>query len=415
MTQLDTQNGLPGGVAVAGEVLDDRDPLAALHENRGLAPQASTTGSEIDVQISTAKRYPRSIAAFIRAAEAMVSVDVETAAGCFYSLKRKEQGGRSKPIEGPSIRMAEIVASCWGNLRCAARVVDVGDRMITAEAVCWDLEKNVAVRQEVLRRITGRDGKRYGDDMVMVTGNAACSIALRNAVIRVVPQVFFKRLLGLAQKVVRGDSQPLSVRRERCIAHLTALGVELPRLLARIRRSGVEEITPDDLIELYGEFTAIRDGETTVEEAFPDSAPKPERGGAAAMNADLKAAPKQPATPAAAAPVAQPAPAEKAPTAAFDEADVQIDAPPFVPNAVQDEGLPSLARARDAIAIWAETSGRQTPSVADMDAALERYAVAIKFGSIKDWIEDPKRVEEFLARARSTTVVWSRYLRGDPA
>lgn len=400
MTQLSNN-----GTAIGGEVLDRPDTLAVLNEDRELAPQPMTSGSEVDVQISTAKRYPRSIAAVIRAAEAMVSYDVDTAAGCFYSLKRREQGGRNKPIEGPSIRMAEIVASCWGNLRCATRVVDVGDRMITAEAVCWDLERNVAVRQEVMRRITTKEGKRYGDDMIMVTGNAACSIALRNAIIRVVPQVWFKRLLALAQKVVRGDSQPLAVRREKCLSYFAAMGVDQPRLLARIRRSGIEEITPDDLVELYGEATAIREGETTIDDAFPST--EPPKGSAAKLSAELKTATK----PAAVAEAPVPAPASVAAVEAVGDLPFQPNGAAPAVASTDSSGIRSLSRARDAIALWAESSGRDVPGVDDMDMALERYAIAIKFGPIKDWIEDQEKVEAFTARASASSVVWSRYLR----
>ncbi|MFN8826683.1 MAG: hypothetical protein ACK501_17070, partial [Planctomycetota bacterium] len=41
------------------------------------------------------------------------------------------------------------------------------------------------------RRITGKNGRRYSSDMIGVTGNAACSIALRNAVFRGIPRAFW--------------------------------------------------------------------------------------------------------------------------------------------------------------------------------------------------------------------------------
>src|SRR5678816_4803120 len=98
----------------------------------------------------------------------------------FYSLPR---GGRN--IVGPSVRFAEVVASSWGNIRSGARIIDIDDKFITAQGQCFDLEKNICVQVEVKRRITKKDGKRYDDDMIGVTGNAACSISLRNAVFKV--------------------------------------------------------------------------------------------------------------------------------------------------------------------------------------------------------------------------------------
>ena len=49
----------------------------------------------------------------------MATIDAEVAGSCFYKLSR---GG--KTIEGPSVRLAEIVASAWGNLKFGARIID---------------------------------------------------------------------------------------------------------------------------------------------------------------------------------------------------------------------------------------------------------------------------------------------------
>jgi phosphoribulokinase len=73
--------------------------------------------SQIDMQISTAKKYPRSVKAFMEEAQGMIALNQETAEACNYKLKRKEKGGGIKYIEGPSIRLLEIAASCYTNLR----------------------------------------------------------------------------------------------------------------------------------------------------------------------------------------------------------------------------------------------------------------------------------------------------------
>src|SRR5689334_25197305 len=90
-----------------------------------VAPIESITKAEVDCQIATAHQYPRSLAQFYKRAEAMVTVDEETAQSCFYQLRRKDKDapGGYKMIEGESIRMAEIVAANFGNLRSAVHVV----------------------------------------------------------------------------------------------------------------------------------------------------------------------------------------------------------------------------------------------------------------------------------------------------
>lgn len=231
------------------------------------------TKSEIDSAISTAKRYPRSILKFKNEALAMATLDEETASSCFYVLKRKSGDGEGKSIEGPSIRLAEIIGSAWGNLRYGARIVETGDRFVIAQGVCHDLEKNITANVEVRRRITGRDGRRYSDDMIGVTCNAACSIALRNAIFKVVPMAYAKDIYEKAKHVAVGDTQTLAKRRQEMVAHFAKSGVSLDRVLAVVEKPSLEDVGLDDLATLKGIATAIKDGEQTIDEAFGKADP----------------------------------------------------------------------------------------------------------------------------------------------
>lgn len=219
---------------------------------------------EVDVQITTAKRFPRSISAFKKQAMDMATLDEETASGCFYSLPRS-----GKTVEGPSARLAEIVLSAWGNIRADAKVVDVGEKEITAESTTWDLEKNVAVRMQVKRRITDRNGRRYNDDMIVVTGNAACAIALRNSVFKVIPMVYTRSIYQAARHVAIGDMKTLASKRAEMIAYFGKMGVTPDRVFKVVGKASVEDIGLEELAALKGLATAIKDGETTIEEAFP--------------------------------------------------------------------------------------------------------------------------------------------------
>lgn len=219
---------------------------------------------EIDTQISTAKRYPRSIKAFKERAMSLATLDEETASSCFYSLPRD-----GKAIEGPSARLAEIVANSWGNIRAQANVISVDNQFVTARGVCWDLESNTAISVDVQRRITGKNGRRFSDDMIGVTSNAACSIALRNAVFKVVPMAIAKGVYEAARKVAIGDATTLVKRRTDMVAYFGKMGVRPEQVCAAVEKAGVDDITLDDLATLKGLATAIKEGDTTVDEAFP--------------------------------------------------------------------------------------------------------------------------------------------------
>jgi len=252
--------------------------------------------AEIESQIATAKRYPRDIRLFKEKLMSMANLDQETAESCYYALPRGD-----KAIDGPSVRLAEIALACYQNCVAEADVLMEDDRFIYAMGQCRDLENNVAVKIKVRRRITKSDslecekcqawhgaipkggkckkcksgnvvpkkGARYNDDMIAVTANAACAIALRNAVFKVIPGAYIKPVFDMVKQTAVGQAKSLANRRAEVIARLTKFGVAEDRILAVLNRKSVDEVTFDDVAKLIGLGTAIKDGETTVEEAFP--------------------------------------------------------------------------------------------------------------------------------------------------
>ena len=247
--------------------------------------------SEIESQVDTAHKYPRSIKRFLDEASQMVTLNESIAQQCVYALLRwdgKKQ--QNSVIEGPSARFAEIVASAWGNCRAGARVVSEGQEFVTSQGVFHDLERNVAITFEVQRRITGSNGQRYKADMIGVTANAASSIALRNAILKGVPKAFWESLYQKARAVVAGDLKTLSVKRAEAIKQFALFGVSEAQILEKLNRQGVADVTVDDLVVLFGLLTAIKDGDTTPEQAF-DAAPAGDQGAGNGQDNGRKAKP----------------------------------------------------------------------------------------------------------------------------
>jgi hypothetical protein len=229
--------------------------------------------SEIDMQIATAHKYPRSIKRFRDEVLQMVTINEAVAQECIYSLPRKEKDQATgqwvvKTIEGPSARFAEVVASAWGNSRAGARVVSDAGEFVTAQGVFHDLERNVAITYEVQRRITNSKGERYKADMIGVTSNAACSIALRNAILKGVPKAFWSDMYDSARQTAIGTVQTLGARRSRALGILQKMGVQQETVFAFLKIAGIEDLTLEHLAQLFGITQAIKEGDTTPEQAF---------------------------------------------------------------------------------------------------------------------------------------------------
>lgn len=254
--------------------LDFESEVLPARSGKGALEQISR--AEVDIQISTAHEYPRQTQLCRRKIKDAALRDEATAAECFYSLSRMDRkSGKQKPIIGPSVRFAEIVANSWGNMRVATRVMDIDDRAVTVAAVAHDLESNVAVSAEVRRKITNRDGRKFSDDMIIVTANAAAAIAYRNAVLKVVPQTEWKEVF---QEVLKRQETPtngqgrvsLEDSRRKMLEAFLGIGVTSGQILRKLGRETVEEITGEDVVLLRGIWNAIKEESSTIEEAFED-------------------------------------------------------------------------------------------------------------------------------------------------
>ena len=224
----------------------------------------SMMSAEIDLQISTAKKYPRSIAKFRTNTLAYVTLDERVAAQCIYSLPPRD----GKTIEGPSARMAEVLVMTFGNCRSASRIVNEGEHFITAQGVFLDLEANASITVEVQRRIVGANGRRFGVDMIGMTGNAASSIALRNAVLKGIPKALWWDAYGAAMMTVKGDIKTLGDRRKAALDAFAPFGITPAQIVAALGVGGVADIGPDQLVSLSGWLTAIKDEGVDPETMF---------------------------------------------------------------------------------------------------------------------------------------------------
>jgi hypothetical protein len=187
------------------------------------------------------------------------------AQNCIYSLPR---GG--KPIIGPSIGFANIVAQAWGNCTDGARIVHIDrkEKVIVAEGGFHDLETNRKTMLPVQRRICGKDGRLFNDDMIMVTGMAAASIARRNAILNAVPRALWFPIFEEALQIVRGSLETFAESKDKALKAFAQFGVAPDKVIMALGLKGDADLTLEHITPLRGMYQALRDGSVTVEEMF---------------------------------------------------------------------------------------------------------------------------------------------------
>jgi hypothetical protein len=246
--------------------------------------------SAIDIQVATAHQYPRSLAMFTKRAKEMVSVDKETAESCIYRRPVGKEGGQVVYAEGESIRLAEIVAACYGNLRVEGKIIEITAKEVKAQGVALDLESNYAVKADVVESIVDRNGKTYSERMRLVVSKAAQSKAIRDAIFRVVSKSLCKSIVSLAREVAFGKERPLGERRASAVQWINKLSIGPERVFAALGVKGVEDLGEQELEILTGIRTALKDGDTTLDESFPPlGTPSTQASGVGGLKDRLKA------------------------------------------------------------------------------------------------------------------------------
>lgn len=280
--------------------------------------------AQIDTQVATAHQYPRSIQTFKQRALGLATLDEETAESCIYCRPvGKEQNDRGQWVEkfaeGASIRLAEIVACSYGNIRVASRIVEQTPRYVKCEGVAHDLESNYAGKSETVESTTKKDGTPYSERQRALVAKVALAKAFRDAIFKVVPRALCKPILDAAKKVAAGQGLPVEARRKKAQAWLVSRKIEEARAFAVLGVKGWADVNDAELTTLTGLKTAVMDGDP-IDEIFPPL--EGQAGGRTAAPTAFQQA-TQPAAPAAPPSNVTPLPAQPAPTTAAPAETVQ--------------------------------------------------------------------------------------------
>ena len=242
--------------------------------------------AELNQAVTTARAFPRSVSLAMKNIMSLATLDEETAEECVYALPR---GG--KPVKGPSIRFAEIIASQWGNCHTGSRVVDVDrfEKVVIAEGVFQDLETGMRRTAQVRRRISDKHGRLFNDDMITMTGNAAASIAMREAILKGIPKAVWRKAYNACESVISGDVTTLAESREKTLKAFHAWGITPDQIYAALEVGGIDDVGLDQIGTLRAIYKAVKDGEQKLEDYFPphssaEKATEAAKGTAAKLN-----------------------------------------------------------------------------------------------------------------------------------
>ena len=244
---------------------DDNDGSAG--QQIVIQSSPNVVAQEVNEQIATAKRFPRPpMGRIIQEAVEATTYVPKVAEDCIYTLSRRNKNGEQIAIVGPSIRFAEVMQYCYRNLRIQAEFVRIDSSRadkVCVVAMCgvMDLERNIGVSVQVTRPAMTSSGRIYSGDMMSMTINAAQSIAMRNAILKIVPKAIWGGVYDAVVATIEGDPKTLPNRRAVMFSRFKEIGVTPDRILRVLGVDREEKIRLADMPRLAGMYAAIKDGE----------------------------------------------------------------------------------------------------------------------------------------------------------
>ena len=241
--------------------------------NQGtVAIEASRAIAEAQGKLVIAKRFPRNeVDAYAKAMQACQRPSM--AAKAFYSFPR---GGQT--VAGPTIRFAEELARCWGNIDYGIKELSQDDGKSEMQAYAWDLETNAQsvqnftnphqrektdkkTRTVVMENLTSQRDI-YENNANMATRR------LRSRILAILPSWFVEDAIEECKKTLAGQNDtPLIDRVKKMVVQFAKLGVTQEQIEKRLKKK-IETMNADDFADFIGIYNAIKQGESKIADWF---------------------------------------------------------------------------------------------------------------------------------------------------
>jgi len=235
--------------------------------NQGtVAIEASRAVAEAQGKLLIAKRFPRDeVAAYAKAIQACQRPTM--AAKAFYAYPRAGQ-----TVEGPTIRFAEELARCWGNIDYGIKELSQDNGKSELQAYAWDLETNAQSVQNFTnphqREVRGKMQSLTSQRDIYENNANMATRRMRARILAILPAWFVEDCIAECKKTLAGQNDaPLIDRVKKMVVQFAKYGVSQEMIERRLKRK-VESMTADDFTEYIGIFNAIKGGESKVAEWF---------------------------------------------------------------------------------------------------------------------------------------------------
>lgn len=175
-------------------------------------------------------------------------------------------------ISGPSIRLAEELARCWGNVDFGIKELSQKDGESEMSAYCWDMETNTMSSQTFVVahvRDTKKGQVRLTEQRDIYENNAnMAGRRLRARILAILPPDLVEAAVAECKKTLAGDNDiPIAYRINKMVASFAKFGVKIDTLEKRLGRK-IDTMTTEDICEYAGIYNSLKDGNSSISDWF---------------------------------------------------------------------------------------------------------------------------------------------------
>jgi hypothetical protein len=187
----------------------------------------------------------------------------------YYRWTTKNKDGSKGVVEGPSIDMAMALCRHYGNCVVDVEATETSSHYMM-KGLFIDLESGFTCPRLFRQRKnqgTGMKDKDRQEDIIFQIGQ---SKAIRNAVVKAMPEWLIEKAIEVATEAElnKAKKENIHLARQKVIEFFSQYGVSADRIEAE-RKRPVDQWTPDDIVDLRGMATALKEGRASGEELFP--------------------------------------------------------------------------------------------------------------------------------------------------
>lgn len=239
--------------------------------NTALDTESQRAVAEVQGAILLAKKFPRNQKeAFDRIMNACQRVGLANEAVYTYA-----RGGSS--ISGPSIRLAESIAQCWGNLSFGIKELEQRNGESTVMAYCWDMETNT--KQEKVFQVSHKRYTRQGvtqltdprDIYEMVANQGARR--LRACILGIIPGDVVDSAVEECEKTLKAKADVSPEAIQKLVVAFESFGVTKGQIETRLQRR-LDSIQPGQVVSMRKIYNSLKDGMSKPEDWFELKAPE---------------------------------------------------------------------------------------------------------------------------------------------